>query len=399
MTINPLTRRRLVSGQEVREPTLLALVLTATGFAFLLVVCLVAIAGLPAFGYRGWIFAAVATILVYLGVGLRRKPQLVAASLTGRQRWLRHICGWARRLFIAVLACWLGLIAWSEFCPGGPNPPPKAEPASIRVVSWNIHCGHDEGLPWERFDWPRRKQPLRMALDQARPDILCVQEATPEQVAFLEGTLPGHRRVGVGRDGESGGEHCAIYFNRQRFAEIGGNTFWLEEPIDQPRSGSAMDVKRICTWVRLRDQVSGRTVRVYNTHLYLTEVPRLTAAQLILAHVRAGDRADAILLTADFNASPAVPSRRLFVEAGLADSAERAGKPAGEPTFHAMYGIGLWCIDGILVDSHWRVANHLVLKVKPKNTFPSDHFAVLADLVLPEKSAASGDIRAKEKGK
>jgi endonuclease/exonuclease/phosphatase family metal-dependent hydrolase len=229
-----------------------------------------------------------------------------------------------------------------------------------------------------------RKQALRMALDQARPDILCVQEATPQQVAFLEETLPGHRRVGVGRDGQSGGEHCAIYLNRQRFTEIDGNTFWLEEPIDQPRAGSALDVKRICTWVRLRDRVSGRTLRVYNTHLYLTESPRLTAAKLILAHVAAGDQADAVLLTADFNASPSAPSRRLFIESGLADSAERAGKPIGKPTFHMFYGIGLWCIDGILVDRHWGVHNHLILDVKPRNTFPSDHFTLQADLSLPE---------------
>ena len=110
---------------------------------------------------------------------------------------------------------------------------------------------------------------LRAALDEAKPDILCVQEATPEQVAFLEEALPAHGRVGVGRDGPSGGEHCAIYFNRQRFAAIGGNTFWLEEPIDQPGASSALDAKRICTWVRLRDQANGRTVRVYNAHLYL----------------------------------------------------------------------------------------------------------------------------------
>jgi hypothetical protein len=49
-----------------------------------------------------------------------------------------------------------------------------------------------------------------------------------------------------------------------------------------------------------------------------------------------------------------------------------------------LYGIGLWSIDGILVDRHWSVRNHLLLKVKPNNTFPSDHFAVLADLELPE---------------
>jgi endonuclease/exonuclease/phosphatase family metal-dependent hydrolase len=286
-------------------------------------------------------------------------------------------------LFIVLLTCWLGLIVWLAICPGGPDPAPKADPALIRVITWNIHCGQDEGPPWKQFDWPQRKQALRMALDQARPDILCVQEATPQQVAYLEEILPEHHRVGIGRDGAAGGEHCAIYFNWQRFTEIGGNTFWLEEPTDQPRAGSALDVKRICTWVRLRDRASGRTLRVYNTHLYLTESPRLTAAHLILAQIAAGDPTDAVLLTADFNAAPAAPSRRLFNEDGLTDSAERAGKPIGKPTFQ-LYGIGLWCIDGILVDSNWGVRDHRILDVKPVNIFPSDHFALLADLALLE---------------
>jgi endonuclease/exonuclease/phosphatase family metal-dependent hydrolase len=378
------TRRRTFDEREVQEPTLLAMGLTAAGFILLLALCIAGIASLPAFGYVWWTFTAVAAILAFLILGFRGKTWTRPTSLTGRQRWCRRIRQGGRLALIGVLACWLGLILWSELCAGGPEPPPKEDPASIRVVTWNIHCGQDEGPPWKQFDWPRRKHALQTALHQARPDILCVQEATPAQVAFLERVLPDHRRVGVGRDGDAGGEHCAIYFNQQRFEEIGGSTFWLEEPIDQPRAGSAFDVKRICTWVRLRDRVSGRTMRIYNTHQYLTEGPRLHAAKLILDQVAAGDRDDAVLLTADFNASPSAPSRRGFVEAGLGlgDSAERAGKAAGKPTFH-LYGIGLWCIDGILVDSHWHVANHLILNVKPGNTFPSDHFAILADLVLP----------------
>ena len=77
-----------------------------------------------------------------------------------------------------------------------------------------------------------------------------------------------------------------------------------------------------------------------------------------------------------------LPSRRLFLESGLADSAEQAGKPVGAATFQ-LYGIGVWCIDGILVSPQLRVHNHLVLDVKPNNTFPSDHFALLTDLELP----------------
>jgi hypothetical protein len=263
MNTGLLTRRRRVLDREVREPTLLALALTVAGFAVLLSACAVGIAGLPAFGHAWWTFAAVAAILLCLVRAPRRRPEPGPPPPTGRQRWSRRLLGLGRLLVIAVLACWLGLIAWSAFCPGGPGPAPKASPGLIRVVTWNVHCGQDEGPPWKRFDWPVRKHALRAALDRAGPDVLCVQEATPEQVAFLEGALPGHRRVGVGRDGaEAGGEHCAIYFDRQRFEGIGGDTFWLEEPTDRPRAGSALGVKRICTWVRLRDRVSGRAARV-----------------------------------------------------------------------------------------------------------------------------------------
>jgi endonuclease/exonuclease/phosphatase family metal-dependent hydrolase len=377
---NLLTRRRIVRDQPVQEPTLLAVALAVTGLVVLLGVCFVAIAGVPAFGHLGWTFAAVAAVLAWLVLGQRRP--LGTTSLTGRHRWFRRILGVSRLLFISVLTGWLGLIGWSVLCAGGPGPAAKADPALVRVVTWNIHCGQDHGPPWKQFDWEVRKHALQSALDEARPDILCVQEATPQQVAFLEEVLPGHGRVGVGRDdGQSAGEHCAIYFNRQRFEEIDGHTFWLEEPIDQPRAGSGLEVKRICTWVRLRDRVSNRTLRLYNTHLYLTEGPRGTAAAIIRAHIAAGEPSDAVLLTADFNATATAPSRRRFREVGLTDSVERAGQPGGQPTFQ-LYGVGIRNIDGILVDQHWRVHRHVLLKGKPRNTFPSDHFGVLADLGL-----------------
>jgi endonuclease/exonuclease/phosphatase family metal-dependent hydrolase len=366
----------------------LALAAAVAGLAVLGGVLAMGIAFLPAFGYTGWVVAALAALWLWLVWGLRRRRRSQLIIPTGRQRWLRGLLGAARFLCIGVLTGWLGLFGFAAFGPGGPAPEPKADAVLIRVMSWNIHCGQDHGLPWKQFNWPLRKHALRAALDQTRPDILGVQEATPEQVAFLEEALDSCRRVGIGRDGEAGGEHCAIFFNRQRFEMIDSGTFWLEEPIDQPRAGGPLGVKRICTWVRLRDLVNQRTVRIYNTHLYLTEAPRWTAAAIIVDHIAAGDAADAVVLTADFNATPSKPSRQLFRRAGLVDSAERAGLPAGQATFHFFYGIAVQCIDGILVDSHWNVRNHRVVDVKPQNVFPSDHFGLLADLEL--RKSASG---------
>jgi endonuclease/exonuclease/phosphatase family metal-dependent hydrolase len=339
--------------------------LTAAAAAALLLLCLVAFVSLPALTHGLWPLVAVAAVLA----GLLWFPAGPRLRLP-------------RRIFVGFFACWVVVLGWAQFSHGGPAPAAKSDPASVRVVTWNIHCGQDDGPPWERFDWPSRKHALREALSQAAPDVLCVQEARPGQVAFLEQALPGHDRVGVGRDdGRDGGEYCAIYYDRARFERLDGGTFWLAEPTDTPRPGSAFSVKRICTWVRLRDRDTGRVVRLYNSHLPLTEGPRREAARVILERMAAGDPSDAVVLTADFNASPSAPSRRRFAEAGLVDSAVLAGERPGRWTLH-LYGIPLRCIDGILVGAGGKVERHALLDVKPGNVFPSDHFGLLADLSL-----------------
>jgi endonuclease/exonuclease/phosphatase family metal-dependent hydrolase len=379
---NLLRISRVVDDREVQEPTLLALGLTATGSLLLLAALAGAVFATASF-WSGWeLFAAVLALLAALVLGSRLWRRQPAALLTGRQRWLRRLRGAGRKMFVLALAGWLGLIVWSQFSPGGPMPGPKTEPGSVRVLTWNILRGQEHGPPWEQNNWPARKRALGEALRQAQPDILLVQEARSGQLDFLDETLPVHRRVGVGRDdGKSGGEHCAIYFNEGRFQELDGGTFWLQEPTDSPR-GPGLNVKRICTWVRLRDPVSGRTLRVYNTHQYLTAGLQQAASQIILEHVKAGDPSDAVLIGGDFNATPKAPSRRVFDEAGLRETVAVAGYGA-EGTYQ-LCGLRLRCLDGILAGPGWRVQQYVVMNVKPGGVFPSDHFGVLADLT-PER--------------
>jgi endonuclease/exonuclease/phosphatase family metal-dependent hydrolase len=186
----------------------------------------------------------------------------------------------------------------------------------------------------------------------------------------------------VGRDdGGAGGEHCAILFDAGRFERMDGGTFWLEEPTDAPPARPGLGPKRICTWVRLRDRPSGRSLRVYNAHYYLTEAARLHASRIILERIAAGDAADEVLLAGDFNAPPAAPSRGLFSGAGLIPTAGSAGSPADAPTYQ-FYGIRWRSLDEIYASRGWRSLGRWVVDAKPGNTFPSDHFGILADLML-----------------
>ncbi len=107
----------MVDGREVQEPTLLALGLTATGFLLLLAVLAGAVFATASFGLGWGLFAAVAGLLAALVLGPRRWHGESAAPVTGRRRWLRRLHGAGRKMFVVVLASWLGLIAWSEFSP------------------------------------------------------------------------------------------------------------------------------------------------------------------------------------------------------------------------------------------------------------------------------------------
>lgn len=377
--LRSLFRMRRMAG-SVQEPTLLAIGLTAAGWILLLAMLVGVVFASASIGVHWGVIGIVAVMLIAFvaGAGWRRpRPD---APVTGRQRWSRRFLGWGRTVFALGLAGWLGLIAWSRYSPGGTIPGPKSAPDSLRILNWNILRGQDEGPPWLQNRWPERKHALRAAIDELQPDLLLVQEAKLGQLAYVDKSLSGHRRVGVGRDdGKAGGEHCAIYIRVDRFECLGDGTFWLEEPTDRP-GGPGLHVKRICTWVRLRDRMNDRTMRVYNTHQYLTEGAQLPASSIILEHIRAGDASDAIVLAGDFNAIPQAPSRLRFAEGGLRESAALAGRCA-EGTFQ-FYGLRLRCLDGILVGPGWRVDRYSVVSAKPGGVFPSDHFGVLADLAL-----------------
>ncbi len=357
-------------------------VLTAAGIAAILGISALAIFFLQPYGERQWISLALAAMMVGLIVALRRKRtesiSTVPRAVPSAARFLRL----AEMVLFGVLGGWLALIGWSALSPGGTVPQAKSQPEIIRVVTWNILHGTENGTPWSRFGWPVRKRALEQALLATAPEILCVQEALDDQVSGLANLLPGYGRVGVGRDdGRSAGEFCAVFFDRGRFEELDGGTFWLEEPTAAPPRHTYLGPKRICTWVRLRDRRSGGTFRVYNLHSYLTEGARLAAARIILGRIAQGGPADGVLVTGDFNAVPGSPDRLIFEDAGLESSDALVGGVTGAATYQ-FYGIRLKSLDDVLVNRGWRVLARRVLDMKPGNAFPSDHFGVMVDLVL-----------------
>jgi endonuclease/exonuclease/phosphatase family metal-dependent hydrolase len=242
----------------------------------------------------------------------------------------------------------------------------------FKLITWNLLNGDDGG----KNDWPRRKLAMKAALAREKPAIFCTQEALTDQLTFLDATLKGFARSGVGRDdGKEKGEYCAIYFDSGRFKKLGDGTFWLSDTPDTPGKGFDPAYPRICSWVRLQDVKTERTFVVFNTHFPLNPKGRDKGARLIVDKISEISGKDSVILCGDFNCGPESDPWKCFADSKLSHCAALAKRNIQQQTFHK-FGFGLMCLDGVLVSAGWTVSEDRVLNQAEEKVYPSDHFGV-----------------------
>lgn len=294
----------------------------------------------------------------------------------------------------------------------GVLPPP---PTDLSVMSFNIRYGTaSDGAN----AWPKRRDLLLDTIAADNPDVLCLQEALRFQIDELLVEMPWYTEYAVGRDdGRSAGEHCAILIRAARFRLDRSGTFWLSDTPDVAGSKSwGNDITRICSWVRLIEKPGGRTGEggpggrafyVFNTHLdHRSEPSRQKSAELIALRIANRDRLnDPVILAGDFNCGEQSPAIRFLTGqspspieqgtptagwAGLADSYRSLHPDDAEVgTFHAFKGTTSGeKIDFILVSRDVRVRSAAIIRAQRDGRFPSDHFAVMADLTLSADATA-----------
>jgi len=96
------------------------------------------------------------------------------------------------------------------------------DPDEMAVVTFNVRYDN----PGDPLTWEQRRDQVVAAIGYF--DILGFQEALANQVADLAAGLPEHDHYGVGRDdGIAGGEHCPIFWRRDRFDLLHAETKWL----------------------------------------------------------------------------------------------------------------------------------------------------------------------------
>jgi len=264
----------------------------------------------------------------------------------------------------------------------------------IRIMTFNIRLNTASD---SLNAWPYRKDMAASMIRFHRADIAGLQEALVEQVKDLAERLPEYGWFGIGRDdGKEAGEYMAVFYLKNRLEAMHNSTFWLSENPDIPGKGWDAACNRVVTWGEFRDRKTGRRFFHFNTHFdHIGETARRESAKLLLEKIkRIADNSDAVV-TGDFNSSPDSvpyeiltrdPERKTGLQ--LRDAKTVSLNPHHGPTgtFTAFKlpdsRVKGRPIDFIFVTKNITVQNHGTLSDSFDGSLPSDHYPVLAEMIL-----------------
>jgi endonuclease/exonuclease/phosphatase family metal-dependent hydrolase len=245
----------------------------------------------------------------------------------------------------------------------------------LRVASFNIRNSRARD---GANRWRRRRDSCIAAIRDLAVDIIGLQEVRPDQVADLRRAFPDADIVGAGRDAGGGGEHASILVPGTGWTVESTATRWLSPTPDRPgsRGWDAASV-RVVTVARLR---RGATrLGVANTHLdHEGAIARDQGAALIAGWL-AQERDRPWVVLGDLNAVPGSPPVRRLLDAGFVDVLP----PDAGGTEHAFTGAhDRTRIDYVLAGPGVRVECAWIGHDRPGGRLPSDHWPVVADLVV-----------------
>lgn len=281
-------------------------------------------------------------------------------------------------LFIAAGALWISTARTQAADSHG------APPASLTVMTYNLRFAS----PSPPNAWPQRRPLVAELIQNIAPDVLGTQEGVYSQLRDLATDLPEFDWIGLGREGGSRGEFMAVFYRKARLEPLAFDHFWLSDTPEAMNSATwGNTCRRMVTWVKFRDHMTGNEFYLFNTHFdHQVQEAREKSAELVRQRVIALHTELPVVLIGDFNAAAEtnkayeiLTADNFFTDAWLA-APERRGDGIG--TFNNFKAAvpGGPRIDWILTRGDVTVESAEMPTFSRNNRFPSDHFPVVARL-------------------
>lgn len=263
----------------------------------------------------------------------------------------------------------------------------------LRIMSFNVRGSfRDRGTP---NAWPERAALNVETIERYAPDVIGFQELQSGNLDTYRDRLPQYTRVpGPEYGNEARPSYNAIFYDPERLHLLDAGGFWLSKTPERRSSSWGSRAVRSANWTYLESADADLSFLHLNTHLdHVSRRARVQGSRLILRELALLLRrygADMpVLVTGDFNCRPGTPTYRNFIRVGFADTHLAAGNEEGAHTFHNFKGegyrdarphLGPRRIDWILLRGRLRPVSYSILRHHDGETYPSDHYPVLADL-------------------
>ena len=296
------------------------------------------------------------------------------------------------RLLTAFFACALLVVGCQIVRNSGDQPLLPQPPGALRVATWNVHYIdlRADGGPWSVADWMRRRGPMAEAVRAIDADVFAFQEMESFgggeggtenlTLEWLRAEVPNLAAAAVG-DPAAFPSTQPIFYRTDRLEVLDQGWFFFSDTPEVIYSRTFNgSYPAFASWARFRDRGTGATFRVVNVHTdYASPSNRLASVALVAERAADWIAADErVILAGDLNARRGDRTLAILEAAGL------TFVPVEGATYHFNRGLNLFAaIDHIgHSDRISAAALPVVLRRRVSGEWPSDHYPVIADLVL-----------------
>lgn len=207
------------------------------------------------------------------------------------------------------------------------------------------------------------------------PDIIGVQEATPEWRAYLYSNMHDYEHIGLPRQEGPKGESCDIFWRKDAFVLLSGGTRWLSHTPNVISKLEASSHYRVFTWSILKEKKTGNQIMVCNVHTdFISEEVCLEQLKMMV------DFAEEISLPTvymgDMNMERHHIGYKYMCEKCVDTWKYATVKERAEVKTSHDFGIKAKDCDYIFVNEQLKAETHCVADEKIDGKFVSDHYGI-----------------------
>lgn len=239
----------------------------------------------------------------------------------------------------------------------------------------------------------KNREPLVLEnIEVYAPDSIGFEEANEEWVDYLAANMKNYAHVGIGRDKGGKGEASPVFYRKDKYKLLEGDTFWLSKTPEKVSKGwDAFFFNRVCSYAVLKNKKTGLIYAHFNAHFdHLGVVARLESASLVCDRIAAvNDKYGGIpvFLSGDLNDDEGSEMYKRIEESGMKDVKFIAKETMDAGTYHGYSKLTEKLrtkpIDFIFVSGYCKEAlSYKVDYTEYGGIYPSDHHPVIARLTV-----------------